>query len=299
MKPDITIGTHVKIHTSPGLVGRIIEHGFETVQLTAWRHVGKVNLAEQARALRDQLDGRARISALALFGNPVEDPVSKADLIRLIDTAPDFGCDLLVAFTGALDGLPVPESIGPVVKTWTELLERAGDNGVRIAFENCDMGSTWRHAHYNIAFAPKAWPILVEALGAPANLGICWDPSHLWTTGVDPLPHLRTYREFVLNIHGKDAMLAPEIQAKSGFAGGETWCWHRFPGYGSTDWRQVVAILREHGYRGSIDIEGRHDPFLEGELEMSGQVSALRHLIECRGGPFVEEPLRAETNLPG
>jgi hypothetical protein len=44
------------------------------------------------------------------------------------------------------------------------------------------------------------------------------------------------------------------------------------------------------GYKGSIDIEGWHDPVYRDELEMTGQVHGLRYLQQCRGGSFVPNP---------
>ena len=39
-----------------------------------------------------------------------------------------------------------------------------------------------------------------------------------------------------------------------------------------------------NGYKGSIDIEGCHDPAYRSGLEMTGQVRGLNYLKECRGG---------------
>jgi hypothetical protein len=44
------------------------------------------------------------------------------------------------------------------------------------------------------------------------------------------------------------------------------------------------------GYKGSIDIEGWHDPVYCGDLEMTGQVHGLNYLKQCRGGAFIPNP---------
>ena len=41
----------------------------------------------------------------------------------------------------------------------------------------------------------------------------------------------------------------------------------------------------------SIDIEGWHDPVYKDDLEMTGQVHALRYLKQCRGGDFLLTPV--------
>jgi hypothetical protein len=46
-------------------------------------------------------------------------------------------------------------------------------------------------------------------------------------------------------------------------------------------------VLREAGWRGSIDIEGFHDPVYRNALETTGQTAALAYLRRCRGGDFV------------
>ena len=66
--------------------------------------------------------------------------------------------------------------------------------------------------------------------------------------------------------------------------------WHRTPGFGDTNWTDVITILRMAGFKGSIDIEGWHDPVYRGDLEMTGQVHGLNYLKRCRGGDFVPNP---------
>jgi len=65
---------------------------------------------------------------------------------------------------------------------------------------------------------------------------------------------------------------------------------HRTPGFGDTNWTDVISALRAGGYTGPIDIEGWHDPVYRGELEMTGQVHALHYLRRCRGGDDVPNP---------
>ncbi|MFX8512193.1 hypothetical protein ABTM04_19950, partial [Acinetobacter baumannii] len=68
---------------------------------------------------------------------------------------------------------------------------------------------------------------------------------------------------------------------------GEWIVWHRTPGFGDTNWTDLITILRMANWKGSIDIEGWHDPVYKDDLEMTGQVHALRYLQNCRGGAYV------------
>ena len=47
------------------------------------------------------------------------------------------------------------------------------------------------------------------------------------------------------------------------------------------------------GYRGTIDIEGWHDPVMRDDREIEGQVHALNHLKAARGGSC---PRRGESS---
>ena len=174
------------------------------------------------------------------------------------------------------------EVFGPLVK-------RAEDGGVRLAFENCDMHGTWESGDWNIAHAPTAWEMIFGELPSDA-LGLEWEPCHQMVSLVDPLPQLRRWVHKVFHVHGKDATVLWDVLRCQGMRSGEPYVYHRTPGFGDTDWTDVISILRQGGFRGSIDIEGWHDPVYRGELEMTGQVRALNYLKRCRGGPFVPNP---------
>jgi sugar phosphate isomerase/epimerase len=121
---------------------------------------------------------------------------------------------------------------------------------------------------------------------------------------MDPMPQLREWVGKIFHVHGKDATihwdvvrtygvhssmhadiaLPGKVQAVPSFA------YHRTPGFGDSDWTAIISDLRRGGFKGSIDIEGWHDPVYRGELEMTGQVRALNYLKECRGGDFAPNP---------
>jgi sugar phosphate isomerase/epimerase len=88
-------------------------------------------------------------------------------------------------------------------------------------------------------------------------------------------------------VHGKDATIRWEVIREHGIFGKEPFVWMRTPGFGDSNWTDIISELRLAGYSGSIDIEGWHDPVYRGDLEMTGQLSALRHLKTARGGDNV------------
>jgi len=290
---DIRIGTLVQAHDDPaGYIRQILPHGFESFEITFGEHVGNMDLtklAEDISRVLQESGNTAVISSLGVYGNPLTDQQTARDWARLIDAAEQFGCKLVCGFTGRIPDRPVPESLPRLKEVFEPLLRRAEDRGVRLALENCDMHGTWESGDWNIAHAPAAWEMIFGQLPSHA-LGLEWEPCHQMVSLIDPLPQLRQWVGKVLHVHGKDATLLWDVIRTRGIRGGQPYVYHRTPGFGDTNWTDVISILRAGGYRGSIDIEGWHDPVYRGELEMTGQVRALHYLKQCRGGPFVPNP---------
>lgn len=291
---DIRIGTLVPVHDRTAeVVEQLLPQGFETFQLSFAHRIGDVDLDRLAGRLQETLaafpasDGIPRsISALGLYGNPLTSPEAVTDWERLIDAAPAFGCGIVSGFAGRIPGRPVPESLPRFTEVFTRLAARAEEQGVRIAFENCEKRGTWASGDWNIAFTPRAWQLMFEAVPSPV-LGLEWEPCHQLMSFADPLPQLRRWADRIWHVHGKDAMLLHDVIREHGIRAGVPFAHHCLPGCGDTDWGRLIGMLRMAGWRGSIDIEGFHDPVFEGPLETTGQVAALEHLQRCRGGRFV------------
>jgi len=299
-KHSIRIGTMAgKGANTAAYVKALIPLGFESFQLNFWQGLGEVNLQKLADEVRPILEGSNTIvSSLAVFGNPLgeeeKDIAVREGFKAAIDAAADFGCDMVCGFSGRVRNAPVPESIAKLKEVWGPLVDRAGERNVRIAFENCPMGGTWQAGDWNIAFNPDAWELIFEALPAE-NLGLEWEPCHQLTQLIDPIPQLREWVSKVFHVHGKDASVYHDIVSRRGIVGPEAFAHHRHPGFGDTNWTDVISILRASGFVGSIDIEGWHDPVYRDDLELTGQCHALRYLQCCRGGDFVPNPASGEA----
>lgn len=290
---QIRIGTLVNGGNAISTLPQIIPHGFESFSLTFWQTTGNINLSELAKQVKDILaEKEIPISSLSIFGNPLTGDGDNADTLqsweRLIDVAHEFGTDLVTGFTGRMPG-SVEDSLPRFSEVFGELANRAEDKGIKIAFENCNMGGTWKEGDWNIAFHPKAWEMMFNAVPKD-NIGLQWEPCHQMVQLIDPIPQLRKWVGKIFNVHGKDATIAWDIIKENGIYGQKEFVWHRTPGFGDTNWTDVISILRQHGYQGSIDIEGFHDPVYRDELEMTGQVHALNYLKNCRGGDFIPNP---------
>ena len=295
---DIRIGTLVPAHDrTPEVIGQLLPHGFETFQVSFGTSVGDCDVAGLATRIARVLESHPappsepppRVSAIGVYGNPLTSPETVRDWERLIDAAGLFGCDVVSGFAGRITGRPVPESYGRFAEVFGPLAQRAEDRGVRLAFENCEKRGTWEAGDWNIAHAPRAWDAMFEAVASPA-IGLEWEPCHQVVSFVDPLPQLRRYAHRIWHIHGKDATVLWDVVRTHGIRGGVQYIHHRTPGFGDTNWTDLISTLRMCGWRGSIDIEGFHDPVYRDALETTGQVAALDYLKRCRGGAFVPNP---------
>jgi sugar phosphate isomerase/epimerase len=308
-KEQIRIGTLVGAGmNSPVYIQQILSHGFESFQLTFWQTTENVDFAKLAGEINTVLDGSgAIISSLGIFGNPLEteegDIATLEGWKRCIDNAHLFGCNIVAGFTGRLRDKPIDESIPRFKEVFGELAQRAEDKGVRLAFENCDMGGTWATGDFNIAHNPTAWEMMFNAVPSDA-LGLEWEPCHQMVSLIDPMPQLRKWVGKIYHMHGKDATVHwdvvreygvhssvhADIALEHGVQAVPAFAYHRTPGFGDCNWTDIISELRKGGFSGCIDIEGWHDPVYRGELEMTGQVHGLNYLKNCRGGSFVENP---------
>ena len=293
---NIRIGTLVPGNkNTPDYIRQIKPHGFESFSITFWQKIGDVDLKELARKVKDEIgDADIAINCLGMFGNPLGNLPLDAETVRgweaVIDHAHLFGANVVAGFAGRVYDSKLDESMPRFKEVFTPLAKRAADKGIRIAFENCDMGDSWKSGKWNIAHSPTAWEMMFNAVPAD-NIGLEWEPCHQMVSLIDPLPQLRKWVNKVFHVHGKDATVLWDVIKTSGIRGNKPYVYHRTPGFGDTNWTDVISILRMAGYKGSIDIEGWHDPIYKDELEMTGQVHGLRYLQQCRGGTHVPNPV--------
>jgi sugar phosphate isomerase/epimerase len=305
---DIRIGTLVGAGmNAPDYIRQILPHGFESFSLTFWKTCEDIDFKKLAREVNAVLEGTdAVISSLGIFGNPLEtgdeDKKTLQGWRKCIDNAHLFNCDIVAGFAGRLRGKPIDQSMKRYAKIFGPLAKRAADKGVRIAFENCDMGGTWADGDWNIAHNPTAWAMMFDALPAD-NVGLEWEPCHQMVSLIDPMPQLREWMPKIFHVHGKDATIHWDVVRKYGVhtsmhadvalpvgvQAAPAFAYHRTPGFGDSNWTDIISDLRRGGFTGSIDIEGWHDPVMRRDLEMSGQVAGLNYLKECRGA-FIPNP---------
>ncbi len=288
----LSIGTLIKGGEEPQrAIRELAPLGFEGFSLMYWGRV-PADLRREAEEIRKagSETGKA-LSSLALYGNPLgDDEKAKAALAgidELIERAADFGCSLVGCFAGRLPGASVPDSLEAWKAAFGPLADKAEAKGVRIAFENCRMGDSWKSGKWNIAINPDAWELMFDALPSAA-LGLEWEPCHQVEALADPAAQLKAWLPRILHIHGKDARIDRALLAAKGLYGKERWHRSCLPGNGDSDWPLLYRLLLQSGYRGSVDIEGWNDEEWSGDREIAGQRKALAYLSECRAKAMAE-----------
>ncbi len=291
---DIRIGTLVKASDGAGYIRQILPHGFESFSITFGNDATEINLESFADEVNSAIENSgAVISSLGIYGNPLENEDGDKKTLEsweiLVENAGLFNTGIISGFTGRRRGKPLPESIDGFKSVFTPLAKKAKEKNLRLAFENCPMGGTWGSGDFNIAHNPSAWKLMFEAL-PDENVGLQWEPCHQMVQLVDPLPQLRKWLGRIFHLHGKCATVRKDVIAECGIIGPEKIAYHRTPGFGDLNWKDVISELRIGGFRGSIDIEGWHDPVYKVEMEMTGQVYGLNYLKDCRGGDYIPNP---------
>jgi sugar phosphate isomerase/epimerase len=291
----IPIGTLVDGKNAIKHIPQIFNHGFECFSIFYFRNITTPNLEEDAKRIRNILgEAGLSVSSVSIFSNPLVNDGAYRDSVlaweRLIDCAPLFGTNMVTGFTGRIPDKPIPESLPKFKEVFTPLAARARDKGVRLAFENCPMGGNWTTGDWNIAHNAACWELMFQELNVD-NLGLEWEPCHQMTQLIDPIPQLRKWVNKVFHVHGKDATIEMDTIREYGICGEKPFVWHRTPGFGDSNWKDIITILMQNNYTGTIDIEGFHDPVFARELEMTGQVASLNYLKQCRGGAFIPNPV--------
>jgi sugar phosphate isomerase/epimerase len=306
---DIKIGTLVIANENTAdYIRQILPHGFESFSIFFWQTTNNLDWQKFADEINGAIEGSgAVISSLGMFGNPLEKDDIDLETLQgwkeCIDNAHLFNCDIVGGFTGRLRGQSLDSSLPRFKEIWTELAKRAQDKDVRIAFENCDMEGTWATGDWNIAHNPLAWEMMFNEVPFD-NVGLEWEPCHQLVSLIDPMPQLRKWVPKIFHVHGKDATIKWDVIKEYGIHSSVTsdialeqkkmfappFAYHRTPGFGDSNWTDIITELRMAGFVGSIDIEGWHDPVYKDQLEMTGQVHALNYLKNCRGGSYIECP---------
>jgi sugar phosphate isomerase/epimerase len=167
---------------------------------------------------------------------------------------------------------------------WKDAARFAADHGVKVALE----------AHpgfivYNVDSALR----LRQAAGP--NLGVNFDPSHLFWQGVDVPAAIRALGDAIFHFHAKDVAIDPHNVAVNGVIDTKTYrrmaerSWlFRSVGWGhdELEWKRIVSALRLAGYDYVMSIE-HEDALASVDEGLQAAVDMLSRVI------LTEPPVQA------
>ena len=265
-------------------------HGFSRLEAACWprgegaarryagvSHIDVTTLDEvRGRELVEDLAGRGvRLSALGFYPNPMHpDPDVRADVAEhlraLIRGAAVTGVNLVTTFAGGDQTRTPDQNLVTFAEIFPPLVRYAADHGVRIAIENCPMifsHDEWPAGH-NIAYSPRIWDAMFDAVDGDPTLGINLDPSHLVWQMIDIERVVRDYGSRIYHVHAKDLQIDREGLYRNGImSAGIGWQVPRLPGHGDVDWQRFVAALYRAGYDEALIVE-HEDRAFEGTDEL-------------------------------
>ena len=287
---QIKIGTCVPGSEVINWLPHLVKHGFETIELYYNVTLGNTDFVELSKEVKEIIgDSGVEITTIGLYCNPIQFEEQRRELEYCIDHAHLFGAKIISTFAGAYEGRSVEEAIPKFGTVFRELAKRAEDKNLKIGIENWPANGVWQRATCNIGFSPRAWELMFNEV-ANQNVGLEWEPTHQMEQLIDPIPQLRQWVKKIVHVHGKDATIDMDMVKRYGILGGANYAYHRTPGFGDSNWRDIISILHMGGYEGDICIEGFHDPIYSGAWEMTAQLHALQYLKWCRGGNFIANP---------
>jgi sugar phosphate isomerase/epimerase len=237
---------------------------------------GKERWREDSLRFADEAKTRnIRISAIgAFYRNPLDRMQTERArelLHRAIDVASLIGVRTVSGFPGGVIETtinprggnplyaPLENFIPQILAFWEPVAKYAADKGVRLAFEHCPQGVFRLPVmNYNLFGQPANWERFFNATKCE-NIGIEWDAGHLICQLIDPVENLRKFGAKVFHLHAKDAFVNRELLATYGICHPGV-AEHRLPGFGQTNWSEVIHELLRAGYDSDLNIEGFHDP---------------------------------------
>ena len=238
-----------------------------------------VNDAAAVRRIREAIDARGlSISALSMHGNPLHPDKAQAksfhdDFTATVRLAEMLGVDTVITFSG-LPGesenskypswvtCPWPPDFLTVLEWqwnevaipyWREQSAFCRKHGVKVAIE--------AHPGFLVYNTETALRLRSET---GDNIGVNFDPSHLFWQGMDPIECIKALGDAIYHVHAKDTKIDARNTALNGVLDTKHYgdilnrsFVFRTVGYGHDDdfWKHMISTLRVVGYDGVISIE--------------------------------------------
>lgn len=284
--------------------------GIEALELGAGGFPGNPHLpvdellADSSRAqafVRRLADSGMSISALSCHGNPLHpdrDLAERDDATfrRTVLLAERLNVKTVVTFSGCPGdraGSKVPNWVVTAwppefsellawqweevaIPYWREAAEFARTHGVRVALE--------AHPGF-LVYNPETLLRLRAVAGN--NLGINFDPSHLFWQGVHIPTAIAALGDSIFHVHAKDLAFQQHTLNRNGVldpksyrnVAERSWNFRTVGfGHGEQEWREILSALRTVQYDGAISIE-HEDPLLSVDEGVRFAVDLLKKIL--------------------
>lgn len=276
---DLDLGSTLDLASNLGLDA--VEIG--TGGYSKSTHCDMEELLRSDAAVQEYLEKFRRrglfISALGAQGNPVHPNPQLAERYRrdfeqTVLLAERLGVDTVLVLSGCPGGAPGDTTPNWVTCAWPE------DYPNILAYQWNDVlipywckAAAFARAHGVTKIGVEPHPgfcvyntetllKLRQAVGE--EIGVNFDPSHLFWQGIDPVAAIRAFGGCIWHVHAKDTGIDALNTAVNGVldakpysdTGGRSWIF-RTVGYGHPEetWRRIVSALAGVGYDGVLSIE--------------------------------------------
>jgi len=251
-----------------------LEIGCNDRKANFWKVISKKDGIESIR--RTMEENNLGISAIGFYFNQIQpEKWQKEGFLKLLDIAPKLNVKVICTFAGRNPEKSPEDNIPLFKKVFSPLVKKAEDKGIKIAIENCPMMHGHPFKGINIAFTPKVWSLMFEAVNSP-NLGLEFDPSHLYWLGTDYIQAIKDFKDKIFHVHAKDTEIFYDKLSEETIYGSGWWR-YRLPGLGEIDWQKFIATLYDIDYKGDIAIE-HEDPVFSGKKRNQGLEMGFKHL---------------------
>jgi len=266
----------------------IVRNGVEAVEIGCGGYPGNkhcdpgilLNDGETLRQFKREVESRElTISALSCHGNPIHPDRAVAerferDFRQTVRLAAELGVERVVTFSGCPGEGPGARLPNWVTCAWPDEFRQIAEwqwNEVAIPYWRSEVEWCRAQGVTQVALEPHPGFLVynpetalrLRAAVGP-ELGVNYDPSHLWWQGIDPVLAIRTLKDAIFHVHAKDTKLDPvNFPVNGGLDykpyGREierSWIFRSVGfGHGVEVWRDIVSSLRLVGYDWVLSIE--------------------------------------------
>ena len=220
-------------------------------------HLDVEDAPEKADGIKKMLADRdLEISCLSYYANPLagDEGLEKFNgyFGKVIEAAGALGIKYVSTFTGRDASVDIEENLKRFAEVFQPHLDKAREHDVKILLENTPLLGGYVFGG-NFAYSPEMWDMIFQAV-PDENLGLNFDPSHLFWMGIDYQVAYGMFSERVCHVQAKDSEILTDRLRTCGIYG-TNWFRYRLPGMGAIDWKALVTNLYDNGYDGVVAIE--------------------------------------------